>query len=190
MQGELFVGATGAPDEKGAVEQEIDLRGRASAVGYFVTMLAENLGNGERAELRRAHPEEPYSPALWRLLAGRDDLRVASDEDVARWGVFLAALSQGYELHDWKAPLGQALHEAGYSELRLTRLLRASPEQLSSEVRGVARFISSKRVKVNWAELADLLFNAPDEESGKRTRRAIARRYYSAEYHSKSVREI
>ena len=187
MQGDLFGEEPECEfDEKSLEESDPGSKGRASVVGYFVTMIAKNLGNGDRAELRRAQPDEPFSPALWRLLAGREDLRDISDEEVAKWGVFLSALSQGYELHDLGAPLGKALHEAGYSELRLTKLLRASPEQLVDEVRSVARFVSSKRVRLNWTELADLLFNEPEGDMGKSTRRYIARRYYSAEYHSKS----
>ena len=159
--------------------------GLASVVGYLVTMLDKN-GNGERAELRRAHPEQPYSPTLWRLLVGREELRGVSDEDAMKWGVFLGALSHGYNLHDPGVSFGQALYDSGYSEVRLTKLLRASAEQLPTEVRSATQFVCSKQTRLNWTDVARLLFYAPDSEAGQRTRRYAARNYYSAEYRAKN----
>jgi CRISPR type I-E-associated protein CasB/Cse2 len=73
--------------------------------------------------------------------------------------------------------LGAALAEAGLSELRLTRLLRAHAGALPAEVRAVASYLASKAVPFDATDLARLVLSdgGPSEE---RVRRGIARSYY------------
>lgn len=76
---------------------------------------------------------------------------------------------------DGKAHLGQALHEAGVSELRLERLLRARPDQVAEQLRAVARQLRAKGTPVRVLDLIWLLVRE-DEES----RMKIAQSYYRA----------
>lgn len=157
--------AEGAPRDLGA------------CVYYALNLIQKGMGNGERAQLRRANPDEPYTPALWRVLAGLPDEWAGREEQERRWGVLLQAMSQAPELHAPAARLGASLAEAGYSELRLERLLRSNEAQLGRELRRMGAFMASKNVNLDWRDVARLLF-LDDEDTRKAHRRAIARSYY------------
>lgn len=138
--------------------------------------LMKHMGNGELAELRRANPAEPYSPALWKVLVSLPDCWTVPQNE-RTWGVVLQGLAKCLELHSSTASLGAALARAEYSELRLTRLLRADQEQLFREINRLAGYIASKHVAVDWTDVARLCFYN-DSELASQVRRGIARAYY------------
>ena len=55
-------------------------RGLASTIGWAATSLEQRLSAGDVAELRRAGPHRPYSPALWKLLVELDDISWSSPQ--------------------------------------------------------------------------------------------------------------
>jgi CRISPR system Cascade subunit CasB len=95
-----------------------------------------------------------------------------------RWAAFFnaAALVAGPNTRGG-VQLGQALYEAGFSELRFVRLLRANGDALFHEIRGAARFLAAKGQSVDIYGFARLLFS--DTTVGREAvRRDIARTYY------------
>ncbi|AWV88250.1 type I-E CRISPR-associated protein Cse2/CasB [Bradymonas sediminis] len=141
------------------------------------------LSNGDMAELRRISPDKPYTPALWRILldfvpdgwvAGPD-----RDQKERQWATLLMAMAICAGQHDPYKRLGSALAEAGWSELRFVRLLRARDARLEAEVRRLSQYLSSKGTPANFGDLAQLLFHQ-DGELAENRRRQIARSYYRA----------
>lgn len=141
---------------------------------------------GDLAELRRG---APHSSVFWRLFlrhvegAGRG----RGPEEQATWVVAIAVLATGLRasgygkpatgtLHTGR-PLGRALAAAGFSETRLTRLLRARDRHLMDEVERAGRMLAAKGEAADLIELVELLFTTPDRT--ERTRLTIARSYYS-----------
>ena len=163
---------------------------RGQAVGKAAGLLAsEALSSGERAELRRISFEAPFTPALWKVLFYlRDEgapVRIGDEADERRWATLLMSMAHCIEprrnLHDYQVPLGRALAEAGWSELRFTQLLRARGPQLTVLLRRMAQYLSAKDQPANWADVADLLF---EQEGAKAdaVRLRIARDYYARRY--------
>jgi len=157
-----------------------------TVIGRIAHAMEHTLSTGELAQLRRASVESPYSPALWKLLvayvpdtwtAGRD-----RDEKERLWSAVLTGMAITSGLHSPGTPLGQALEQAGWSELRFVRLLQARGDALVGEVRRVARFLSSKTQIADWADMAQLVLNQREEWAEKHRRR-IARSYYSSLHH-------
>lgn len=138
---------------------------------------------GDRARLRRLHPASPDGSAFWRLLLEQvpDEERRGAESE-SRWAVLMQgmALMSGpvASPHRQGARLGAVLAELGYSELRLTRLLRArEPKDLAEHVPRLARFLAAKGSAIDWARFG-LLILARSEESAENHRRAIARDYF------------
>lgn len=152
------------------------------AVNRAAALMEHTLGNGELAELRRANPQEPYSPALWKVLAQLPE-PWSRQELERRWGIVLQGLAHCLPLHRPGMRLGRTLANVGYSELRLTRLLRADEEQLMAELVRLAKYLHSKGEPLDWADAARLLLEV-DAPWASKHRRAIARSYYGAQYHS------
>ncbi|NBB84656.1 MAG: hypothetical protein GVY12_00305 [Bacteroidetes bacterium] len=117
------------------------------AVGTAAHLLRKSVSSGDRAELRRISPERPFTPALWKLLLDMDQHDAppwsAQEQWERRWATLLMGLAFCAELHDYTRSLGSALAEAGYSELRLVRLLRAEGEQLEVHLRRLAQYPKS-----------------------------------------------
>lgn len=159
---------------------------RGQAVGKAAGLLAsEALSSGERAELRRIAFEAPFTPALWKVLFYlRDEgapVRIGDEADERCWATLLMGMAHCIKLHDYQVPLGRALAEAGWSELRFTQLLRARGPQLAVFLRRMAQYLSAKDQSANWAHVADLLF---EQEGAKAdtVRLRIARDYYARRY--------
>ncbi|MGC3997670.1 MAG: type I-E CRISPR-associated protein Cse2/CasB [Anaeromyxobacter sp.] len=150
-------------------------------VHRLAAALARQVSPGDLAALRRLSPDDLTAPAFWKLAASMLSDELSSGEQrfelEGRWAVILSALAITAGMHDARRPFGAALAEAGYSELRFTRLLRAHGDALPSEVRSAARFLSSKAIPFDPADLAQLVLSdgAPHEES---IRRATARHYF------------
>lgn len=154
-------------------------------IGSLVNELATRIsamGTGDRAELRRGDPDDPGGPAFWKLVVshlaprGFIDLDAPHSATLSKWVVILAALAELEGLHNPRAHLGRALAEAGYSELRLTRLLRSEGSQLLDLVRQMVRFLASKAVDVDVADIARLVLS-----DGDWIRHSIASRYYATQ---------
>lgn len=152
-------------------------------------MTSGRLSTGDLAELRRISPDQPYTPALWKVLlnfvpeswtagGGRD-------EKERRWATLLMAMGMNAGLHDPSSRFGSALARAGFSELRFVRLLRARDERLVEEMRRLAGFMSSKGAPANWTDAAHLLFEQ-EGDWAERHRRRIARDYYKTVFELES----
>lgn len=210
------------PASEAADEEERPSLGKS--VGQAAGLLgSERLSNGDRAALRRISPEAPFTPALWKVLyrleqheapgwfgSGTREERQRMWE--RRWATLLMGMAfcarpqeadrRKRHLHDYETPLGAALFDAGgsetragWSELRFVRLLRSSGEALEVEIRRVAQYLASKSQPANWADMARLLFNQPNDLSltardiAEKCRLSIARAYYGARYKSEQQGE-
>ena len=169
-----------APNEATASETDIH-----SVIGKIAYAMEHYLSNGDLAQLRRVSPEEPYSPALWKMLLSYVPESWTrgpqQDEKERQWAAVLQGMAMTTGLHDLNVPLGQALVKAGWSELRFVRLMQAQGDDLIKEVRRLASFLASKAQTADWSDIAQLLFNQ-EGEWAKRHRRRIARDYYHALY--------
>ena len=161
-----------------------------------VHLIAHALGHGglftdgDLAALRRMDPRVPDAPAFWKVHAlflndiahaGGDD----ADEFERRWATLVVGLAHLRGLHRRGAHLGRACANAGLSEIRFSRLLRAEGNALVSELSTLARFASAKGQALDWSDAARLVFL--DGDSGERVRRRIAREYYSTNPSDNSV---
>jgi len=156
-----------------------------SVVGKIAYAMQNHLSNWDLAQLRRASPGAPYTPALWKVLltyvpeswtGGRKQ-----DENERLWAALLQGMAMTAGLHDQNTRLGRALVQADWSELRFVRLMQARGDALVKEVRRLASFLASKSQTANWSDIAQLLFNQEGERA-EHHRRRIARNYYQALY--------
>jgi CRISPR system Cascade subunit CasB len=162
-----------------------DTQGLASLIGSIAVLIESSglLNAGDVAALRRMDPRSP--PAAFFKIAGLvlDGRLPAKAESLlereTRWAAIVNGLAHLGARHSAGRRLGGALAEAGFSELRFARLLRADEERLVDELPSLARFLAAKDVPVDWTEAGSLILSAggPNEEG---VRRAIARDYYGA----------
>lgn len=131
---------------------------------------------GDLATLRRMDPRRLETAFI--KLATRLQLH-GDEEQETRWAAIVVGLAILGELHQPGVALGRALAEAGYSELRFSRLLRADAERLVDELPALARFLAAKNVRADWLSAAWLILSA-DRSNEERTRRGIARDYFNA----------
>lgn len=155
-----------------------------------------DLSTGDRAELRRISPDTPFTPTLWKLLLnyGVEDppawWNPSSDDREDEWGKHWATLVMGMThcagLHERGNPydrgeeFGETLYETGWAEDRLVRLLETPPDRLHESLRRLAQYLSSKGEAADWTAVARLLLDT--DEDAEKTRLAIARGFYRAEY--------
>lgn len=152
----------------------------ASTVNALARTMAR-MSPGDVASLRRLTPDDLAVPAFWKLagIALEHELAGGGVEDrERRWAVVVASVAVASGLHAPGRPLGDALAAAGYSELRLARLLRAHAAALPPEVRGATAYLASKAVAFDGADVAALVLSdgGPSEEA---VRRRIAKSYYA-----------
>jgi len=154
-------------------------------IGSVAHVMEHVLSTGELAQLRRASPANPYTPALWRVLltnvprAWTAGVNQADKE--RRWATILAGMAVATGLHSAHIPLGRALSTSGYSELRFVRLLQARGAQLDQETRLLARYLANKSEPADWADIARLLLHQQGQDADI-VRRRIARAYYQSQY--------
>lgn len=156
-----------------------------SVVGKIAYAMEHHLSTGDLAQLRRISPENPYTPALWKVLLTYVPESwtkgTKQDEKELRWSSLLMGMAMTAGLHDPNTPLGRALVQAGWSELRFVRLMQARGDSLAKEVRRLATFLASKSQPADWSDIAQLLLNQ-EGEWADRHRRRIARNYYHTLY--------
>jgi CRISPR system Cascade subunit CasB len=156
-------------------------------VGKVATMMHQEgaLSTGEMADLRRISPDQPFTPALWRLLMMLDLDQppgwIRREQWERRWATLFMGMAHCSGLHSYDTSLGEALAEAGWSELRFVQLMRAKEETLETHLRRVAQFLGSKNQETNWTDVARLLF-FQSGEAGEKVRLSISRCYYSTLY--------
>ena len=161
--------------------------GFAADVGSTVVRMAARIARlkpGPAAALRRGPLEGEGSAAFWQLMAdhGIDGTRL----ELARWAAIVQAVAiltpRGREeekpsAHDAGKPMGEALHEAEVSELRLARLLSArSAMRRDLAVRTCRRLAAGVPVRFDLRTLAKFILWENDPSQGY----WIARHYYRA----------
>lgn len=160
-------------------------------VGKTATMMQQEgaLSTGEIADLRRISPDQPFTPALWRLLMMLDLDEspdwIRQEQWERRWATLFMGMAHCSGLHSYDTSLGEALAEAGWSELRFVQLMRANDETLETHLRRVAQFLASKNQEANWTDVARLLFFQTGE-AGEKVRLSVSRTYYSKLYSKES----
>jgi len=156
-------------------------------VGRIAGMMKQDgaISTGELADLRRISPDQPYTPALWRILMMQEldesPSWIRQEQWERRWATLFMGMAHCAGLHNYSISLGAALAEAGWSELRFVQLMRAKDETLETYLRRVAQFLSSKNQEANWTDVARLLFFQTGE-AGEKVRLSISRDYYSKLY--------
>ncbi len=140
------------------------------------------LSPGDVAALRHLDPDNPAALAFFKVAAQLLEGALAEDEparteDELRWATILSALAVAKGLHWPGRPLGVALASAGFSELRLTRLLRARGDQVFPAVRGAAQFLAAKAEPFDALHLA-LLVLSEGRSDEEKVRRDIARSFF------------
>lgn len=146
---------------------------------------SDALSTGDQAELRRINPEEPYSPALWKLILDLelDDVPgwLSQEQREINWAGLFMGMAMNPGLHNSSIGLGEALAESGWSELRFVRLLRTRNEpgnpHLLESIRRMASFLSSKDQETDWTDVGKLLFYQTDPWAESH-RRDLSREYY------------
>jgi CRISPR type I-E-associated protein CasB/Cse2 len=169
--------AVQGPDQR-PVEESLTAAIR-SVVGSLAGQLKLESGPippGDRAELRRGW-NDPFRPAFWRVAVRvLEPAGLLGDPKRERhWAAVLAGLAESADLHRPRHPFGRAMKEAGVSEARLLRLLRADGESLRDALRGVVHQLRAAGQRFDWAEPALLLLH-PDKKDAVRKR--IAMGYY------------
>lgn len=156
-------------------------------VGKISVMMQKEgaLSTGDMADLRRISPDQPFTPALWRILLMYDLDNppgwISRETWERRWATLLMGMAHCAGLHNYDISLGRALADAGWSELRFVQLMRATDETLETYLRRVAQFLSGKNQEANWTDVARLLFYQSGDASEK-IRLSISRDYYSRLY--------
>ena len=149
-----------------------------------IAMEIARLDPGPAAALRRGPRNGAGAAAFWKLLAKYNPVGAMSKEP--GWAALIQAIAvltpKGREpekrpAHDYSLSMGQALHEAGVSELRLARLLAAAPDlRQELAVRICRRLATSGSNRFDLVTLGNFVLFGDE-----RTDRRIARDYYRAD---------
>lgn len=179
--------ATARPPEPGAPRKDEI----ASIAGQIPRLPA-----GDRAALRRAMLTGAKADGVVIGLlhrAGVPETGWRGPAALGRWRLLahVAAVLSGTAAappHDPRRPFGRALHEAGYSELRLMRLTAARGPALADQVVRAARFLAQANARAVdlWA-VRNLV--SDDAERAERARLRIARDYYGAEHQAEHAKK-
>lgn len=164
-----------------------------SVVSLLVREMTTGLiGPGEQAALRRnwnlGAARAAAELAFWKIVVRvlepqelyRDRLmELPLAELERRWRVILAAIATLYLQHSSPAQLGAALAQAGLSEHRILRVLKAEGAGLEAGVRALVHQLASSGTRVNLAELAEIVFFDGSRHDDQ-IRRRVALSYYRA----------
>lgn len=158
----------------------------ATLVHRLSQVVDHELPPGDVSQLRRLRAEDPGAHAYWKVVAMHLDpageLPVsgeARDEAERQWAAILSGMATTRGLHRRGSAAGHALAQAGYSELRFTKLLRARDGALLDNLRSAAQFIASKGQPIDWLHLVRLV-RIQDGAAAESVRRSLARDYYAA----------
>lgn len=139
-------------------------------------MTGDGFPPGDLASLRRLRADALDPLTLWRNLV-RWGVDPRGDAEVAGWADTLALLASAPEVHQRGRHLGQALAEAGVSEARLLRLLRAEGDAFAAQARSVLHLLASSGESADLSFLAELRF-ALSPQRREHICRNIASNYY------------
>ena len=141
-----------------------------------------HLDPGSAAALRRGPYSGAGAAAFWKLLVAHNP--VAAQKELG-WAALMQAIAiltpkggrhEKQSAHDYSLPMGRALGQAGFSELRLARLLSATPElRPEAAVRTCRRLAAGEYNRFDLVTLGDFVLFG-----GDLTDRRIARDYYRA----------
>lgn len=140
----------------------------AQTIGRISALLKGGVVSpGDRAALRRMQPGQP-PPLTWyqfAVVAGLD-----SPDSQPEWVAIVAGMAlMSPEAHVPGRGFGTALATAGYSELRLERLLASEGQTQRLLVLRAARFLAAHRTGANWVQPAALLLTRDhDRREGMR----------------------
>ncbi len=147
-----------------------------------VDRLDERGATGDLAALRRLDPDRPDAGAFFRLmaLAPGDPLDGPGDR-FRRWGLVVWMLAQTPGRRSDQG-LGDTLAEAGFSEVRMNRLLAARGDGFRAQARRMLRFLAHKAGAVPYRELGMLILcEGRNEDWAESLRLKIARDYWRSE---------
>jgi CRISPR system Cascade subunit CasB len=153
-------------------------------VSRLAVALDRELSPGTVAALRKLEPSGFGNPAFWNVVTQYLDDQLpaggeARDGSERRWAAVLCGMATTAGLNRPGHSAGEALAEAGFSELRFDRLLRATGDRLHDGLRAAGHFLASKGEHVDWTDLARLALSEGSEQA-EPARRALARTYYRA----------
>lgn len=116
---------------------------------------SDALSNGDRARLRRTPLMGPTPAAYHRFVVRWVPEPFQGPRYDLGWRTVLSALAdQRQNPHNPKRPFGQALHDAGFSEARLERLLASSDRSLSTLLTRATRRLATAGISCHWASMA------------------------------------
>lgn len=155
----------------------------AELIGQLAAELEFASSTGDMAELRRLDTDRPGGPAFWRIVVAQLDASIPGDgqgrvEALRRWAVILRTMAQMAGLHDPRTPFGVAAAQAGVSEMRMLKLLRASGGGLFDSVRMVAHQLATAGFAANIADVASLVLSDGRADEAP-VRERIAYHYYA-----------
>ncbi len=146
-------------------------------IGKVLTRFREDPHGSQAARVAlrkmRVGTTPPVEAMALAVQHGESIDRPKHEADLLFCALQLAALLA--DQHAGDARVGQALHDAKVSELRLERLLRARADQLPGQLKAVARQLLSSGTRVDVFGLVRLLWRDDD-----RPRLQIAQSYYRA----------
>lgn len=159
--------------------------------GLFVRAeTASPLPTRVSSALRRTAPERwslRLAELMPVLIAAGLKVEGMDRDRTARWAllthmVAVLAGTGGERSHAGGRPAGAALHDAGYSEARLAKLLSSRGDALRDQMARLARYLrAAGAVPLDLRPLADLvLFEGRDGARAEAARLRIARSYYAA----------
>lgn len=138
---------------------------------------SDKFPTGERAALRRMAPGHPLPLSFYRFAFRH--LPPGWEHATADWTTLVAGIAlMSPSAYTPRTGFGAALAEAGYSELRLERLLSAEYDVRRTLFLRAIRFLSAKSKPFNWTEGARFLLTR-SEGKQENLNLQIARDFYS-----------
>ena len=138
---------------------------------------SDRFPTGERAALRRMAPGQPLPLCFYRFAFSY--LPPGWEHALEQWTTLIAGIAlMSPNAYSPRVGFGRALAEAGYSELRLERLLAAEHNVQRTLFLRAIRFLAAKTEPFNWAEGARFLLTR-DEEKREILNLRMARDFYS-----------
>lgn len=168
------------------MEQNESLKDLLKEINFKITKLSSN---GELAQLKRQNPDEPPPPAFYRIaMPSLENYKFYPTADEKKAIVFeknlmvlLCAMASDNYMFNPSVPLGVALSNAGFPELRFYRLLKANEAALRKQVSYMCKYLSSKGVSGNISEAFELMKSQDASEAAQIVRRKISRDYYRSQ---------
>ena len=171
------------------VDQSPKTAPRPQSLKNVIPRLAREIATldpGSASALRRGPLNGAGTAAFWKLLA-----RYSPDGKEHRWAALVQAIAiltpkgrrtEKDSAHQSALPMGEALHGAALSELRLARLLAAPPDRRSElVVRTCRRLASTDFKRFNLITLGQFVLSGGNTRAARRAARQIARDYYRAD---------